>query len=229
MSLELLIFLAGLVAVLAGLQNLGEVMRKSRWAIALFALGLLAQAGTQYGQFRNAVGNKLEAERKSAFALYAYTEQDLALLKRIAVDNPYLIGYRLFRDGRYEAAAGYFNEAISNNMYVAPSHYLLATIARKTSKDWTLARKHLEEALTYDNRYSAAYYGRAIMKVKANEISSAIEDLQRAAAYGVAECYDLANENEAKEVWSAIAELQDFKDLQNQCRTKYDIPDRSAL
>ncbi len=223
LSPEFVVFLLGLGAALAGVQSLGDVAKKAWWAILLFILGIAAQIGTQFVQYRNAITNKAQHERTIAFSLYAYTEKDMGMLKLIAIDNPYLIGYRYFKDGKPDAARAFFEQSLEKNSFVAPSHYMLAHISRTTSKDWGVARKHIEEAIAYDEKYAAAYYQRAIMKSKTHEPLAALEDLQRAARFGVTECFDLVNSKEVKEVWQELANNDQFKDIQLLCRERFNI------
>jgi len=76
MSPELTILILGCLAAIAGLQSLPDIKGKARILQALFALGIAAQLITQYIQYNNAIGAKIEVERKTAYALGAYTRGD---------------------------------------------------------------------------------------------------------------------------------------------------------
>jgi tetratricopeptide (TPR) repeat protein len=224
---EFIILCLGILAALSGFQSFNEVRAKARFFQILFALGLLTQIATQFIQYSNAVSNRKREERISAFSLFAYNRKDIALLKRISKNNPYLIGYRLWQDSKFSDAATYFREAINKDLFVAPSHYMLAQIKRR-STDWTEARDHLDEAIKYDNEYAAAYYARAMIAMKSNEHARALKDLENAVKYDAGQCYDITNEQEVSRLWKAISKDSMFKQLQADCSAKYDIRQNQA-
>lgn len=218
---ELLTLLVGVFAASSTLQALTDIARKRWFFQILFFLGMGTQISTQGIQFSNALISRKELDRKAGFVLYAYTEKDMVLLNTIASDDPYLIGYRYFRDHRYPEAREKFEEAIKQGKFVAQSQYLIAHMIRMQSSDWTEAEDHLTKAIEYDDKYSPAYYARAIIKENGNEISGAIDDLTTSTSYGVIECFDINNPQEVKTVWPKIASNPRFTALQADCKRRH--------
>ncbi len=85
---ELLVLVLGLLGVIAMLQSLPDVRKKHLVLQVLFAVGILTQVLTQLFQYGNATWNRVAFERNTAFALHAFSEGDVDLLKRLAPDNP---------------------------------------------------------------------------------------------------------------------------------------------
>ncbi len=233
---ETIIFLFGLLAALSTLQNLNEVKGKAWFLQVLFVLGIGTQIATQFIQYSNAIGNRKREERLFAFSLWAYTQKDMEYLKRlVAKDNPYMIGHRYIRDYNINKlnsdtqiylnqAKVYLQDALDRGSFVAPSYYLLAYIEKISSKDWTEARNHIDIAIEYDEEYAAAYYFRALLEMKANSLTLALNDLKQAVKYDSGQCGDLLNAEEILTVWLPIPDDSKFRELQNTCRVKYGLP-----
>jgi hypothetical protein len=246
---ELLIFMLGVLAASATLWALTDISRKALFFQVVFFLAIATQLSTQGLQFSNAHLTRPELDRHAAFALYAYTEDDKVLLNTVARDEPYLIGYRYFRDGYqyhrqaidpkldagtraaaekqaeqdFAAATQKFDDSIERGEFVAQSHYLMADIIRIAPNidDVTPAEKHLDAAIKWDREYSAPYYLRAILEVEHNEKAAALNDLKSATMYGTVECFDINNPTEDERVWKPIAALPAFLKLQQDCKTRY--------
>ena len=223
MSPELTTLILGCLAAIGGLQSLPDIKGKAKFLQALFALGIAGQLITQYLQYDNAVGAKIDVERRTAYALGAYTRGDLELLKKIAENNPYMIGYRYFKNSEFASARIYFEDAIKQGTFVAPSYYLLGHMTRLEFTNWSNAWKYFDASIRHDKKYSPAYYGRAILHMQANKLDEALSDLKSSVQYGYgSQCVDLNNTHEINTVWKELAEYEEFKKIQEQCRTKYD-------
>jgi tetratricopeptide (TPR) repeat protein len=223
---ELLIFVLGVFAASSTLQALTDIARKKWFLQVIFFFAVGTQISTQGIQFSNALLSRKELDRKSSLVLYAYTEKDMVLLNTISADEPYMAGYRYFRDrkdhpGNYDEARRKFEQSIGEGKYVAQSHYLIAHMIRERGGDLTDAKEHLTQAITYDDKYSAPYYARAILEVNAKEIKAAIDDLATSTNYGVAQCFDISNPEEVRTVWPAIASDPRFTALQAECKRRY--------
>ncbi len=228
---EFLVLILGVTAAIAAaLQHVSEMLTKGRIFKTIFCAGLIIQLLTQYVQYWNASTNLLkgrkEVERNAAISLYGYTENDVPLLKLLSVDD-YIIGYRLYRNQKYEEAKDYFKLAIDKKKYVAPSHYMLAHISRTqapTGSDITEAVNHLENAIAYDDKYGSPYYARAITKLAGNQKTAALNDLEIATGLGKVYCYDFTDPKEVRSVWATLETdsllASRFKDLQSKCRAE---------
>jgi len=152
-------------------------------------------------------------------------EGTIELLKKIADNNPYMIGYRYFKNSDFAAAQMYFQDAIKQGTFVAPSYYLLGHMTRLESSNWSDAWRHFDASIQHDKKYSPAYYGRAILQMHARKFDEALNDLKSSVQYGYygSQCVDLNNPNEIANVWKELAENEEFKKIQEQCRTRYNL------
>lgn len=226
---ELAVLVLGLLGAIANIQRFPDIQAKARWVRVFFLIGVATQLLTHCFQYSFAISNKLEGqkvvERSTALALFAYTRDNVPLLKATTADS-YLIGYRLFKDGQAGAAVTYFNQAVREGRFVAPSHYLLAYISSHqrghlTQGDWTSSFEHLRRALAYDASYSPAYYLRAQLEAATNQIGPAIEDLSKAVmarGSGLSCCYFLNDKYLAENDWGNFRYNHVFTDLQRQCK-----------
>jgi len=218
---DFIFFVIGLLGIVSMLQNLPDVRKKQFILRVYFGIGILSQALTQVMQYQSASWYRVAYERKTAFALHAFTCGDIDLLKRLANDNPYLIGYNLFKKGEYKTAEVYLQQSLDEGSFVAPSHYLLAhVIGKRPGADITVAMKHLDAAIVHDREYAAAYYARAILEQRTNQKELALKDLAASVRYGVEQCLDLTDAVEVSQVWSTLSSDEEFRHLQDVCAAK---------
>ncbi len=245
---EFIIFMLGVLAVSATLWALTDISRKALLFQVVFFLAIGTQLSTQGLQYSNAHLTRKELDRRSAFVMYAYTEDDKVLLNTVAADEPYLIGYRYFRDGyqrhnqardqkldpaardaaqkqadqEFAVATQKFRDAIARGQYVAQSHYLIADMIRiKPGADLGQAEDELTAATGDDPQYSAAYYLLGILDLQDHKPGKALEALTKATSYGTVECFDINNPTEDDDVWKPIASDPQFKHLQEDCKHRY--------
>ncbi|MGB0036160.1 MAG: hypothetical protein WBP79_11860 [Candidatus Acidiferrales bacterium] len=218
---QLALMIVGILAALVCFAAFSDIRKKALLIQGLFFLAIAAQIATQALQYLNFNRLRGEQEHRTAAQLYAYTENNLDQLKRVAQDDPFIVAYRYFQDKDYKDAKPYFERSIQEGKFVAQSHYLLAHILRQESPDWTEAEKHLDAAIEYDNTYAAAYYGRAIMRLQANQISGALDDLKRSAMLSATSCDDVNDPPEIMIVWARVKDDERFQKIQQECREKH--------
>src|SRR5574341_651029 len=104
-SPELIIFVFGILSTISGLQHLPDVKTKQKIFRILFAVGFSTQLLAHSFQFSYAMTNRVEAQKEveaaTAIALYAYTENNVPLLKATSKES-YLVGYRIFKNRELE-------------------------------------------------------------------------------------------------------------------------------
>lgn len=230
-SPELVIFLFGVLSVFAALEHVPDVANKTRLMKGLFVLGLLTQFSTHFFQFSYAVTNRVETERRvdaeTAIALYAYTEDDVELL-RSTTRHSYLVGYRLFKNRRLEESVPFFEEAIQEGRYVASSNYMLAHIATHDDqgglardKDWTIAYEYLDASIENNPNYAPAYYLLAVLYANTHRIDEALEVLPQAVMrpqIGLVGCRNLNRERNLEVEWAPLVDNPRFAAIQQHCR-----------
>lgn len=159
---------------------------------------------------------KLEAEL--ALSLWAYTNKEVVALKYLANNHKYMLGYHYFRDKENALANRALNEAIKKGSFVAPSHYILAVMAR-LEDDLAKGTHHLDAALTYDPDYSSAYLERGMMRALKNEpLAAALGDVEKAVEMSAVHCYSI-NRNSTT-LTHPLYRLRDeprFQKLKNDC------------
>jgi tetratricopeptide (TPR) repeat protein len=154
-------------------------------------------------QYRNvsivAARERKSTEHELALSLWAYTNREEIALKYLARNSKYMLGYYYFRQSRepVEEASHYaalarraLNQSIAEGSFVAPSHYILAVMARGEN-DLSEARGQLEDAIAYDPDYSSAYQERALLHALQGQQSLALSDLERAVELSSVHCYSV--------------------------------------
>jgi hypothetical protein len=221
----LTVMILGILAALASLQSLPDINQKKIPFRIIFYVGILTQIATQVWQYSNAAGRHVDQDRQFAYALFAYTLDNPKLLREFASDTPYVIGYRLFKDGDvyFDKAKPYFYKSIERGQFVASSYYILATIERMQNRiDLTAAKKLYDKSINSDKVYAGAYYGRALTEVKPTP-SAALEDLRMALRYeeGDLICLTINMPEEVTNYWGSLAVddnlIRQFKQLQASC------------
>jgi tetratricopeptide (TPR) repeat protein len=192
-SAELIILIFGIIGVLTALEHIDAVLSKKRVVMFLFVLGIFMQLLAHSLQFYYATTNAREAERdanaSTAIALYAFTADDIPLLKATSSAS-YLVGYRLFKDGRLEESVPFFRQALFEKKFVASSYFLLAQIdshdhlgrlvSNSPDKDWDEAERFLNLAIKDDPEYAPAYYLLASLYANSNRIALSLKNLPHA-------------------------------------------------
>jgi tetratricopeptide (TPR) repeat protein len=240
---ELIILLVGIAAALSSFHHYfaAEGEKRRSWVfITLLVLSVGTQLGTQGLQYHNAFLTLEEQDRRTSDALYAFNEtEDQLLLKvadpRMSDSNAYIIGYWYFKHrsdtaprAYFDRAKDYLNISIQNKRFVAQSYYLLGTINRleqkdSTLKDWTAATQDFESALKADDKFAAAYYGRAILRQEGNNLQGALEDIEKATRYSVIACWDARDKQEQNEVWKRIKDLPAYHAIMDECGARYEL------
>lgn len=225
---ETIFLVVGLFGVFACLERIPDLRNKPKWALAFFLIGLATQVSTQILQYATAVGYHNRAdradEREVAFALYALAERNVSLLKKVARNHPYVVGYALYKNGDHSESIGYFENSIKSATFVASSHYMLAqVILQDANPNLKFAKDHLNAAIAADIGYAPAYYARAIVEVKENTLPPALEDLRNAVKYGVGQCGDLQDQEEVRNVWQSISGMPEFEQIKRQCAADYSM------
>ncbi|MDO8356622.1 MAG: hypothetical protein Q7U76_09560 [Nitrospirota bacterium] len=231
-SAELVVLVLGTLAAISGLSSTPDALKKHRIYKFFFFMGILAQVLSHFFQYTFAVNNRLdgqkEVERATAIALYAYTKNDLPLLKATSRED-WLIGYRLFKNKELEEARLYFNKAIRAERSIAPSHYVLGYMSSHSadgeldrSKNWKEAFGHLNDALTYDPNYTPAYYVRAKLNanttpVKMQEVLNDLGKAVLAVKYGTVPCADINEDEEVDKAWKQVKNTSEFVNLREEC------------
>jgi tetratricopeptide (TPR) repeat protein len=236
LSPELIVFIFGVLSVFAALEHIPDVRRKGFLFIALFAVGLLTQLSSHFFQFRYAVTNRTEAAKESeastAIALYAYTQDDVPLLRATSRDS-YLVGYRLFKNGKWDEAIPFFHQAIYEQRFVASSYFLLAHIATHDkegrldrTKDWTSGYELLDKATSSNDEYAPAYYELASLYANSARIEGALKILPKAVfplKFGRVPCTNLNSEKYKSSEWAPISMNTEFIKIQEQCKRVHGI------
>lgn len=200
----------GLIAALAGLQGIVDARKKGWFLLSLFLLSLAGQCSTQVIQYWNATASTLKTERATAFALFAYSDDNVDLLGRLVDKDPtvkYILGYRSFKYGKFEVAKRHLNAAIDEDSFVAQSNYLLGIInARSDNSNWLDTLEYLNAAINHDDKYAAAYYARAYLYLKyRHDPTLAIADLKRSVQYDCeVVCSDLLNSDRVGGAWADL-------------------------
>ncbi|HEY1939286.1 MAG TPA: hypothetical protein VGJ33_15245 [Candidatus Angelobacter sp.] len=247
---ELVIFLLGIVAALSTLHHYyaaeGE-KRKSWLFISLLVLSIGTQLVTQALQYDNAVLTREEQDRATSDALYAFNQSTEDLLLRVANprladSNSFILGYWYFKQGYredlnplddqakkqankyFDRAKTYLNLAINNRRFVPQSYYLLGTINRTThEEDLSEAEKDYDLAIGADGKFGAAYYGRAILYHRANDLQNALGYLEKATQFSLISCWDLRDPDEQKKVWPKIKDWDRFRKMTDECGAQFDL------
>ena len=182
-------------------------------------------------RFREATEKIKERERSIAMSLYAYTHNMTSLLEAISPDS-FLVGYRLFSSGNLEGAKARLEQSYKSEKYVAPSRYLQAYMLTHDEQgelrlgkeeDWKRALEYLGESITYDSKYTPAFYLRAVIRANTNALDLAWADLEQAVMperYGITNCYDINDSEETKKFFARVLEVPDSKSRLEQIQRK---------
>jgi tetratricopeptide (TPR) repeat protein len=233
---ELVIFIFGILSVLAALEHLPNLKYKGWLLRILFAVGIITQLSTHYFQFSFASKNKedgaKETEAATAIALYAYTENDIQLLRDTSKDS-YLVGYRLFKNGDAEGAEPFFRQALYENKFVASSYFILAHITTHDacgrldrSKDWASAFEFLEKSIANNQEYAPSHYLLAELYANTHRIESALKSLPNAvltAKFGRVPCRNINAPWNIEHEWGPIKDNPEFIKIQQQCKRFHGI------
>lgn len=223
MSTDVGIFVAGLISSLASLSHLEGWSSKSTWLRVLLLLGIVGPATALCLQFWQTQSLQARAKRKAdgrlAIAIAAYAAgRTPEVLARVSGGDDFLVGYLQFRKGQWDQATVHFDKLITENEFVAPSHYLLAFMnthdtARRLDRsgDWPTALEHLDQATAHDGSYAPAHYLKAILLAEQQRPEEALRELKAAVmepSTGAACCLDLNEEGREKFPGLQIAKLQ---------------------
>lgn len=236
---EFIILTFGILGVLAGLEHLPNVSTKALTFKFLFVLGLVTQLSAHLFQYHYAVTNKrdaeTEADAETAIALYAYTADDVPLLQATSKTS-YIVGYRLFKDGKIEQAVPFFRQGIYERRFVASGYFLLAHIEshdkdgnlvlNSPDKDWAQAENYLDKAIAANPAYAPAYYVRASLYANSNRIRAALENLPKGVLplkLGRISCQNINRPEAIAKEWKPIADNPEFHKLQEQCKRVHGI------
>jgi tetratricopeptide (TPR) repeat protein len=236
LSPELIVFIFGILSVCAALEHIPDVRHKGSLFIALFAVGLLTQLSTHFFQYRLAVTNRTEAAKESeastAIALYAYTLNDISLLRETSKDS-YLVGYRLFKNGQWDEAIPFFRQAIYEQRFAASSYFVQAHMATHDkegrldpTKDWTSGFELLDKALSNNDEYAPAYYELASLYANSARIDGALKILPKAVfplKFGRVPCTNLNSEKYLNSEWAPIRTNTEFIKIKEQCKRVHGI------
>jgi tetratricopeptide (TPR) repeat protein len=244
MTSEAVILAIGTLSALTGLQGVADLKTKKPVFKVLFFASIATAIAMNAFQYSYAVTNKAagrkEVENSTAIALAAFERNDLTTLRAVA-PNSFLVGYRLFKNGKDEEARTFFEQCVRKDEFTAPSKYLLAFLMSHTNRlprsdvNYTEALKLLEEVTKSDPEYSPAYYLTA--KLLANrkntlgafDAHAAIEALEKAVYMknGYTPCRDINNLEEVKKFFSELDPIR-LTTLQNGCRLVHNLPTDTA-
>jgi tetratricopeptide (TPR) repeat protein len=176
-----------------------------------------------------------EADAAMAIALYAYTADDIPLLQATSQAS-YIVGYRIFKDGRLAKAIPFFKQAILERRFVASSYFLLGYIAshdkeghlvnNSSEKDWSQAERLLDKAIAANPSYAPAYYIRASLYANSNRIQAALKNLPKAVLplkFGRINCQNINNPESIEKEWKPLVGNAEFHNLQERCRRVHGI------
>jgi tetratricopeptide (TPR) repeat protein len=234
MSSEFVILTIGIVSALTGLQGVADINKKKFVFKALFFVSIgtaLVMNVVQYGfAVTNKAKGRKEVENKTAIALQAFESKDMTTLRKVA-PNSFLVGYRLFKDGKDDEARAFFEQCVRKDEFTAPSKYLLAYLMSHTNRmlrpdgDYSEALRLLEEVIQSDPEYNPASYLKAKLLANSQRPDQAFAALEKAVyePNGYSPCRDINTPEEVKKFFSALDPAR-LTTLQNNCRTVYNLP-----
>jgi hypothetical protein len=195
---------------------------------------------------RAALEAQKKAEREVAFALWAFAEKRPHALELLTKDYPYLYGYYYFKKNTpkdYGIARTYLQHSLDNNLYKAPTSYILAVITRlEAGNDAELkqARELTKYGIEYDPQYSPLYVEKALEESFAHDFTDAAVDFSKAVSKAPVHCITV-NESIQPQLsaneWSRLNAVPQFQQLAKDCAASFapasgtepsTVPDRGA-
>jgi len=184
------------------------------------------QASVLSQQASDATKEARRLEREFTNNLYLFAENDPVQTDKFLSTNPYLAGYREYRNRHYQQAEAYFKEAIDKSQFVAESHYLLAYIAlleheKAKDGDFEPVKTEIKAAMEADPDYGQPYYLRAIVEVKEGNGGAALDDIEKSARLQSDTRYDIHQPKEIALWWQGIAKEPRLKKIQTECQAHW--------
>lgn len=166
-----------------------------------------------------AARERRDLETEIALSLWAYKSNEEVALTYLARNHKYLLGYHLFRANEPGAAQHALQSAIAKGSFVAPSHYILAVMARQ-AKDMKKVKLHIDAALTYDPGYSSAYLERGLMHALQSNPEAALNDIEEAVRLHEVHCYTVnRNAGTPSHPLYALKDEPRFQQVKDRCES----------